>query len=306
METKKMDLRRVLVYVLVTFGLTWGYWLLIVYPLANGEALNGIPSLATQLLVAAAMFFPAIGVLLTRLITKEGFKDAWLKPNLKKNLRFYLLAWFGPAILTFAGCALYFLLVPGSFDPSCGYMRQTMEAAGMPYEAQAVPMDLLMLIQTVQALFLAPVLNFVTCFGEEWGWRGYLLPKVSKHFSTVPTLLITGIIWGLWHAPLTIIGHNYGLGYWGFPFTGIGMMCVFCTVLGIFMSYVTLKTKSCIPAILAHGAINGIAAIGIYFTFDGGNPFVGPAPTGIIGIIPFVIVAIFMVIDLKRSEKGTV
>ena len=252
------------------------------------------------------MFFPAIGVLLTRLITKEGFKDAWLKPNLKKNLRFYLLAWFGPAILTFAGCALYFLLVPGTFDPSCGYMRQTMEAAGMPYEAQAVPMDLLMLIQTVQALFLAPVLNFVTCFGEEWGWRGYLLPKVSKHFSTVPTLLITGIIWGLWHAPLTIIGHNYGLGYWGFPFTGIGMMCVFCTVLGIFMSYVTLKTKSCIPAILAHGAINGIAAIGIYFTFDGGNPFVGPAPTGIIGIIPFVIVAIFMVIDLKRSEKGTV
>ena len=72
METKKMDLRRVLVYVLVTFGLTWGYCLLIVYPLANGEALNGIPSLATQLLVAAAMFFPSIGVLLTRLITKEA------------------------------------------------------------------------------------------------------------------------------------------------------------------------------------------------------------------------------------------
>jgi len=163
-----------------------------------------------------------------------------------------------------------------------------------------------MLIQTVQAVFLAPILNFVTCFGEEWGWRGYLLPKVSKHFSTIPTLLITGIIWGLWHAPLTIIGHNYGLGYWGFPFTGIAMMCVFCIVLGVFMSYVTLKTGSCIPAILAHGAVNGIAAIGIYFTFDGGNPFVGPAPTGIIGLIPFLIVAIFMTIQLSRNEKGTV
>ena len=58
------------------------------------------------------MFFPSIGVLLTRLITKEGFKDAWLKPNLKGNLKTYLLAWFGPAVLTFAGMGIYFLLFP--------------------------------------------------------------------------------------------------------------------------------------------------------------------------------------------------
>ena len=303
MKNKKQDLKRALVYVLITFVLTWVYCLLIVYPIANGEALSGIPSMVTQLAVAAAMFFPAIGVLLTRLITKEGFRNAWLKPNLKKNLRFHLLAWFGPAILTFAGMGIYFLLFPDHLDLNFGYMKTMMAAAGTPYEAQAVPMDLLMTIQCVQAVFLAPALNFVTCFGEEWGWRGYLLPKVSKHFSTIPTLLITGIIWGLWHAPFTIIGHNYGLGYWGFPFTGIAMMCVFCIVMGIFLSYVTLKTKSCIPAILGHGAINGIAAIGIYFTFDGGNPFIGPAPTGIIGMIPFILVAIPMTAQLVKSEK---
>ena len=303
MKNKKQDLKQALVYVLITFGMTWVYCLLIVYPIADGESLSGVPSLITQLVVAAAMFFPAIGVLLTRLLTREGFRNAWLKPNLKKNLRFYLLAWFGPAILTFAGMGIYFLLFPDHLDLSFSYMKSMMAAAGTPYEAQAVPMDLLMTIQCVQAVFLAPALNFVTCFGEEWGWRGYLLPKVSSHFSVVPTLLITGIIWGLWHAPLTIIGHNYGLGYWGFPFTGIAMMCVFCTVLGIFMSYVTLKTKSCIPAILAHGAVNGIAAIGIYFTFDGGNPFVGPAPTGIIGMIPFILVAIPMAVQLIKSEN---
>ena len=71
------------------------------------------------------------------------------------------------------------------------------------------------------------------------------------------------------------------------------------------MAYVTLKTKSCIPAILAHGAINGIAAIGIYFTSTGGDPFIGPAPTGIIGMIPFIIATIPMVIYLKKAEKGT-
>lgn len=304
METKKQTLKQLLLYLLFTFGLTWAYCLLVVYPMANGETLEGVPALATQLLVAAAMFFPAIGVFLTRLITGEGFQNAYLRPNLKKNIRYYLLAWFGPGILTFAGAALYFLLFKGTFDPDCGYMRLTMEASGVPYEAQAVPMNLLMLIQTLQALFLAPALNFFTCFGEEWGWRGYLLPKMSKLLPTVPMLLITGIIWGLWHAPLTIIGHNYGLGYWGFPFTGIAMMCLFCIVLGIFLSYVTLKTGSCIPAILGHGAINGIGAIGIYFTADGGNPFIGPAPTGIIGIIPFAATAIAMSIYLT-NKKGT-
>ena len=155
----------------------------------------------------------------------------------------------------------------------------------------------------MQGFFLAPILNFVTCFGEEWGWRGYLLPKMKDQLPTVPTLIVTGIIWGLWHAPLTIIGHNYGLGYPGFPFAGIGMMCLFCITMGIFLSWVTLKTNSCIPAILGHGAVNGIAAIGIYLTHDGGNPFIGPAPTGIIGMIPFLLVAVFMVINLRKSEK---
>lgn len=303
METKKQDLKRVLIYLVITFALTWLYSIVIIYPIANGESLNGVPALATQLLVAAAMFCPAIGVLLTRLITKEGFKDAWLRPHLKGNIKTYLLAWFGPAILTFAGMGIYFLIFPDNLDLSFSYFIATLESTGAPLETLPMPIGILMLVQCVQALFLAPVMNFVTCFGEEWGWRGYLLPKVSKHFSTVPTLLITGIVWGLWHAPLTIIGHNYGLGYWGFPFTGIAMMCVFCTVLGIFLSYITLKTGSCIPAILAHGAINGIAAIGMYFTYDGGNPFVGPAPTGIIGLIPFILVAIPMVISLKRNEK---
>ena len=81
------------------------------------------------------------------------------------------------------------------------------------------------------------------------------------------------------------------------------MMCVFCIVLGVFLSYVTLKTKSCIPAVLGHGAVNGIAAIGIYFTKDGGNPFVGPAPTGIIGLIPFLMVAVIMAIRLRKDEN---
>lgn len=93
-----------------------------------------------------------------------------------------------------------------------------------------------------------------------------------------------GIIWGLWHAPLTIIGHNYGLDYPGFPYMGILAMCLFCTVIGILFSYVTIKTGSCLPAALAHGALNGFASAPSLFTKAGfGNPIIGPLSTGIIG-----------------------
>ena len=303
MENKNQDLKRILIYLLITFSLTWAYCLVVVYPVANGESLSGVPSLITQLAVVVVMFFPSIGVFLTRLVTREGFQNSWLKPNLKKNIRYYLLAWFGPAILTLAGMGIYFLLFPDDLDLSFGYFVSTLESAGAPMETLPFPIELLMLVQCVQAILLAPLMNFITCFGEEWGWRGYLVPKMKGLLPTVPMLLITGIIWGLWHAPLTIIGHNYGLGYLGFPFTGIAMMCLFCVVVGIFLSYVTLKTNSCIPAILGHGAINGFAAIGIYFTKDGGNPFIGPAPTGFIGMIPFMIVAVFMVISLSKKRS---
>lgn len=302
-DIQKIETKRILIYVVITFALTWIYCIAIIYPIMRGETLSGVPAMLTQFLVAAAMFFPAIGVLITRLITKEGFKNAWIRLNIKGNLKFYLLAYFGPAGLTILGALLYFLIFKESFDSECGYMKLTLEAAGTPVEAMPMPLSVLMLIQAVQAIFLAPILNFVTCFGEEWGWRGYLVPKLSEKFSTIPMVLISGVIWGLWHAPLTIVGHNYGVGYAGFPFTGILAMCLFCIVMGTFLSYVTLKTKSCIPAVLGHGAINGFAAIGMYFTKDGGNPFVGPAPTGVIGMIPFAIVAAAMVLNLKK-DKG--
>ena len=301
MKSKNQDFRRTLIYLVLTFGLTWGYCCLILYPTISTESLSGVPSVTAQLMTALCMFFPAIGVLLTRLITKEGFMNTWLKPNLKKNIKIYLLAWFGPAVLTFAGMGLYFLIFPKNLDLSFRYFTATLEATGAPMDELPMPIGTLMLVQCMQGLLLAPILNFVTCFGEEWGWRGYLLPKLSKKLPILPTLLISGIIWGLWHAPLTAIGHNYGIGYPGFPFTGIAMMCLFCTVLGVFMSYVTLKTQSCIPAILAHGAVNGISAIGIYFTADGGNPFMGPAPTGIIGMIPAAITAMILINQLNKE-----
>lgn len=295
-DNKKIETKRIIIYLAITFIMTYAYCFGVVYPVNNSANVRMELSAISGLLIAAVMFFPSIGVLLTRLITKEGFKNSWIRLNINENVKTILLAYFGPGILTILGIIVYFLFFPGHFDPEFGFLATSLEASGTGAEAVGMPLSILVLSQALTGLFLGPAMNFITCFGEEWGWRGYLLPKMAEKLPAIPMLLINGLIWGLWHAPLTAIGHNYGVGYPGFPFTGIAAMCGFCIVMGIFLSYVTMKTKSCIPAVFGHGAINSIAALGMYFTKDGGNPFIGPAPTGIVGAIPFIVVAVIMLV----------
>ena len=295
-ENKKLETKRIIIYLVITFVMTYAYCFGIVYPVNNAANVRTELSGITGVLIAAVMFFPAIGVLLTRLITKEGFKNSWIRMDINKHIKTCLLAYFGPSILTFLGVIVYFLIFPSHFDPKFGFLVDALEASGAGVEDLQMPVLVFIIVQALTGLFLGPAMNFFTCFGEEWGWRGYLLPKMAEKLPAIPMLLINGFIWGLWHAPLTAIGHNYGVGYPGFPFTGIAAMCGFCIVMGIFLSYVSMKTKSCIPAALGHGAINSIAAIGMYFTTDGGNPFIGPAPTGIVGAIPFIVVAAILLI----------
>lgn len=297
-----MTKKRLLIYLGITFVLTWVYCLLFVYPNLNAASAEAVSTL--QLRIAATMFIPAICVVITRLVTKEGFKNSMIRPNFKGNIKTYLLAYFGPSVLTVLGAIVYFIIFPNQFDINCGYLLQSYEAMGVDLNTMPMPANMLMLSQGVTAILFGPIINFFTCFGEEWAWRGYMVPKMAENMKTIPMLLVSGVIWGLWHAPLTIIGHNYGMGYLGYPFTGILAMCLFCTVMGVFMAYITLKTKSCIPAVLAHGAINAFASIGMYFTFEGGNPFVGPAPTGIIGMIAFIVVDIFLVKALMKMENA--
>ena len=302
MKTKGFDsnAKRILIFLGITFGITYLYEIGVVGRLLHSG--NKEIEAVGQLLVAMAMFIPAISVAITRLITKEGFADSWIRPNLKGNVKYYLFAWFGPVVLTILGAILYFLLFPDELTFDMEYLATAYKANGVTLEASQLRG--MIAGQAVIAILLAPVMNAVTCLGEEWGWRGYLLPKMSERFRIIPILLIYGVIWGLWHAPLTVLGHNYGLGYAGYPYLGIIAMCIFCIVMGTIFSYVSLKTKSCLPAVIAHGSINGFASIAVYFSKDGGNPFIGPAPTGIIGAAAFIITAIVLTVLLVREEKG--
>ena len=297
-KSKNIESNRIITFLIVTFVITYVLEIFVIGKIAvsTDPTIKAI----SQLLVASVMLIPSIGVVITRIVTKEGFKNLWIKPNIKGNIKYYIFAWFGMIVLTLIGAALYFIIFPDKFDGNMTYLINMYKSTGQNVSAETLKSK--MYIQVLMAIFIAPILNSFFCFGEEWAWRGYLLPKMMNKFKLLPMLLINGVIWGLWHAPLTALGHNYGLSYAWFPFTGIFAMCIFCIVLGIIFSYLTIRTKSCIPAVIAHGSLNGFAAMAMYFTVDGGNPFIGPGATGIVGGSAFIVTAIILYNLLKKAN----
>ncbi len=307
LEDRKVNDKRIVVYLAFTFILTFGIEIFLIMPMAGNADIR--KAFLAQILVTGMMFLPALGVVFTRLVTKEGFQfeSLMIAFRLKGNLRYYGLAWFGFAFLIFFGAALYFLIFPKHFDPDMGYAKALlgaqMQAGGAAFTDEQI--KLMVWVQLAVGIIIAPFANFLPCFGEEWGWRGYLFPRLLNRFGAVHALLAEGLIWGLWHTPLIVMGHNYGVGYLGFPVTGILAMCIFCTVIGIILSYMTMKTKSCIPAVIGHGTINGLAQAGIYYTSleNPYNVFLGPVPVGLIGGAGFILVAAGLLYHYYKEEK---
>lgn len=293
-------MKRIALYLAVTFPMTWVLWALA----ASGPVVTGMP-MATQLMVGLGMLCPAAGVLVTWVVLhkREPFSIP-LRPRFRGNLKSYLLAWFGPALAVLAGSVLYFLIFRGQFDPSMGYVREMAGSNAAAHNGEAVRASLV--LQIAIAIFLGPLINVVAGAGEELGWRGLLYPALREKLPPAASCLIGGVIWGLWHAPVTMRGHNYGLDYPGFPWLGVLMMCVFCISVGTLLHYLTIKSGSIWPASLAHAGLNALAAAPMMFlpSAASGSRLLGPSVAGLLSGLPLLLTAaVWMVIENRKNAK---
>jgi membrane protease YdiL (CAAX protease family) len=292
MEHEKLAAKkRLIIFIALTIILAWIVFLLA--PICGLTYGSG----AAVVILAVAMFMPALSNLLTRLITKEGFGNMYLRPHFKGHVKEYLLLYFGPTVLLLLSGALYFLIFPGSFDPQLTTLKGMVASNGK----QGLDVSKMLIVQTLIFVLIGPIVNIIPTMGEELGWRGYLLPKLRIFLSDRTALIITGAIWGIWHLPVIVMGHNYGTGYWGYPWLGILAMIVFCVVLGIIEGYISIKLESVIPAAMIHSTVNAGAALPIIFAKSGYNPILGPAITGLIGGLPFSVLAVILIIKAGRN-----
>lgn len=301
MDTSR-PIKRIVIFLGFAFGIPWAVALTI--------ALSGVwednPLQAVTLANLVFISTPVVANIATRLATKEGWGNFMLRPNVRRGWRFWLATWLLPLLAAAVGGALFYLLFPQSFDPTLGELRKL--TASVPALAEISPW-LLMLSITLQIVLLATPINAVVSLGEELGWRAYLLPKLMAYFAGAApantsaarrAAVLAGLIHGLWHWPLFFLSTRLDPGS-AFPFPLLYL--VFTCSMSVLLSWATLRSGSVWPAAIGHGAINGTSALAGYLLKGPAIPLLGPAPTGLIGGLAYLALALGLLFSRKAFAQ---
>ncbi len=264
-------------------------WLIVILFLVFGGKW-GTPN--AMLIVTMFMFMPMTSAIL---VQKFIYKQPLKKPlgiSFKLN-RWWLVAWLLPTLIAFATIGVS-LLIPGiTYSPEMTGFFERFEGIIPPAQLHqmkeqmtAFPIHIFW-IALIQGLLAGITINAIAGFGEELGWRGFLQREFS-YMGFWRSSAIIGLIWGIWHAPIILQGHNYPQ----HPVEGAFMMVPFCLLLSPIFSYIRLKSKSVIVASIVHGSLNGTAGLAIIPVKGGNDLIIGV--TGAAGFIVLLIVNLFI------------
>ncbi len=279
-EENRKTAKSIAIFLLICLPVTW--ILMGIGLCANDEGQN--PKLYNTM-INIGTFMPAIAGVLACFIRKEKIGSLMLLPRLRDNGGLYLIAIFGGALLSVMQEPFIMLIFPEV---------EKLAAGAMPN------LFFMLLIVTVTG-----TVSFIALMGEEIGWMGYLYPKMEKLFGVTISLILMGIIRGLWHIVMI-----FGM----FPDTGeaaksLIILSASNILLGSVLVYFTKKSGSVIPASIIHSLTNTVpAALSMYLVVDNDMyekyntkiQLIGLIPAAIVGVICYV-----LLLKLKKKECDT-
>jgi uncharacterized protein len=212
---------------------------------------------------------PALATFIVqKFIYKEGFKQYGWRFD-RRNYKWFLytiLIFVAIIVLTFTVIALFgnthIISAFGEIDFSQdNFNVQFKELLKGKLDVSKIklpdiPPGLFFILMMAEGIIAGLTLNIPFMFGEEFGWRGLMLKETQK-LGFLQSNIFIGLIWGLWHLPIILMGHNYP----HHPYFGIVMMCLMTIALSPIFACVRLKTKSILGACILHGMINATAAL---------------------------------------------
>lgn len=284
-----LDKKGIISFLLITFSITYLIEFLLI-----SQGVSPIMQGLGQYIVALVMWVPALAAFITvKFIRKEEFKilrirfGSW-KPYLKSALLIpvcYLIIYL-----------LTYILGLGEPDWQMNHFKSIFQNQEVTIPEIPNPVTTWTALYFTTLLF-APILNGVFAFGEEMGWRGYLLFKLMP-LGKLKAYALLGIIWGLWHLPLILSGFMYP----GYPYWGIILFCILTFSLGIYMNELTIKYNSSVLAGWIHGLFNS-QRLGIWtILFPGVNPLLG-GYNGAVGLIVWMLLGIITLQYFKKNYQ---
>jgi membrane protease YdiL (CAAX protease family) len=188
---EKLRRYRVVCFTAVTFAVTWSAWLALA--LREQTVASGFSPL-----YLLGLLGPLIGA-----VSTTAAVDGWggvrelvgRMVRVRVGVRWWIVAIATP--LAVAG-ATYVVLVAYSMFLLAPIELPSTRAFG---ELTAFPVT--------NAVVSAVMLIAIDGFGEETGWRGYLLPALQRRWSPLVASLIVAGIWATWHAPAFLVNASY-------------------------------------------------------------------------------------------------
>ncbi len=276
-SVKKASLFIILV-ILISYGFVGAYLAL------GGQWVMPMSTIISALYMLIPM---VIAVSIQKLVYKQSVIEP-LGVSFHFNI-WFIIAWLMPVILVFftLGISLLFPFIEyspemsGFFDQLPGsYSAEQIREIEIAIETLPVHY---FWISLVGGLIAGVTINALFAFGEELGWRGFLLKELS-FLGFWKSSIVIGVVWGIWHAPMILQGHNYP----DHRIFGVLMMIIFCLLLSPILGYITLKAKSVLAASICHGTINALAGL-TFMVVEGGNDLTVGA-TGLPGIIALCLI----------------
>jgi len=235
---KKVLLRYpVLTFLFITFAFSSIFYFLVIH---TGKLGSGFGMYVTGL-----MWCPGVSAILTSLLLRRKVSAlGWQWGNARYQWASYLV----PFLYAFITYSIIWLFGWGGF-----FNKEFVSQVSASFGWAHLPSGMIIVLYFVFMGIFGMAASAAAALGEEIGWRGFLVPELSKKFSYSNTSLIVGSIWAFWHFPILIFAdYNSGTPYW------YGLTCFTVMVLGIsfVFTWFRLKSNSLWTGVILHASHN--------------------------------------------------
>jgi membrane protease YdiL (CAAX protease family) len=263
--------RHVAGFVALAYGISWTVWASVMpdawHALQDGRTPASYTVGGLGLL---GMFGPALAALvMRRFFTHEGIRGSL---GARRSWRYYAIAVLAPIVVVVASLAI-----------SAATGLADFHAGDKPLWALFVVL-----------LVIDIPLSTIATLGEEYGWRGYLLPKLLP-LGQVKASAIVALVWAPWHLPLLLVGLNYG---GKDVFAVLAFMLALTLVMSLLLTRLfVLAGGSVLVTAVAHASFNAFGDRLSDSDHLSSNPFLG----GVGGVVGLGLMAVVVLVVYGRG-----